>query len=161
MRDPAHSVSRRAVMRSGLALGAFACLPACSEVQAAPRVIKWGREACEFCHMGFADRRFAAQWWDAPNHRARAFDDFGCAVLAADEAGLLDRADVAFWVTDDADPARWLDARAARFRDGVSTPMGYGHSAGSGPAYRLDFAAAAKAIRDKAACEHPTTGGKP
>ena len=115
----------------------------------------------EFCHMTFGDRRFAAEWWDLANHRPHVFDDFGCAVLAADEAGVIDRADVAFWITDDADPARWLDARAAHYRDDTVTPMGYGHSAGSSPAHRLDFAAATRAIRDKAACEHQPTGGKP
>ncbi len=154
MADPGFGFTRRAALRSGLGLGVFACLPACSEVQAAPRPIKWGREACEFCHMVFGDRRFAAQVWDPDLHRAHVYDDFGCAVLAADENGVIDRPDVAFWVTDDGEPGRWIDARTARFRDGVITPMGYGHSAGSGPAYRLDFTAASTAIREKAACEH-------
>lgn len=158
MAERAPHPSRRDLVGAGLALAGLVWLPACSEVRVEPRPIRWGRETCEFCHMGFADRRFAAEWWDDANHRARVFDDFGCAVLAADEAGLLDHADVAFWVTDDADPSRWLDARAARFRDGVATPMGYGHSAGSSPAHRLDFATAAEAIRQKAACEHAPIG---
>ncbi|MDK9695304.1 MAG: hypothetical protein OEL76_02830 [Siculibacillus sp.] len=130
-------------------------LPACSEVTPEPRKIKWGRDVCEHCHMVFADRRFAAQIWDAALPRARIYDDFGCAVLAADEMGVLNREDVRFWVTDDADPARWIDARTAHYRDEVVTPMGYGHSAASTTAaHPLSFAEAATAIRDKAACEH-------
>lgn len=147
--------SRRAVLGAGVAALTLAALPACSEVKAEPRKIKWGRDTCEFCHMIFADRRFAAQIWDASLTRARIYDDFGCAVLAADEMGLLGRDDVVFWVTDDLDPSRWLDARSAHFRDGVTTPMGYGHSAASTAAgHPLAFTAAAAAIREKAACEH-------
>lgn len=148
--------SRRALVGAALSLGALALLPACSEVKAEPRKIKWGRDTCEFCHMVFADRRFAAEIWDAGLPRARIYDDFGCAVLAADEMGVLARDDVPFWVSDDAAPDRWLDARTAHFRDGVVTPMGYGHSAGTGADHPLTFLAAATAIRDKAACEHKT-----
>lgn len=157
----ANLATRRSVLASGFGAGIFVCLSGCSEVQASPRPIKWGRETCEFCHMTFGDRRFSAEWWDGANHRARVFDDFGCAVLAADEAGVLNDPSVPFWVSDDGNPAKWLDARAARFRDGVSTPMGYGHSAGSGASHALDFATAATAIRDKAACEHQPAGGRP
>lgn len=149
--------SRRAVLGAGLTVAAVALLPACSEVTPEPRKIKWGRDVCEFCHMVFGDRRFAAQIWDAANNRARIYDDFGCSVLAADEMGVLARAEVRYWVTDDVDPSRWIDARAAHFRDGVTTPMGYGHSAASTAAdHPLTFVAATTAIRDKAACEHKT-----
>ena len=151
--------SRRALLGAGLAFATVAGLPACSEVQAAPRPIKWNRDSCEFCHMVFADRRYSAEWWDAELHRPRVFDDFGCATLAAAEAGVIDRTDTLFWVSDDAEPGRWLDARTAHYRDGAATPMGYGHSAGTTPDHRLDFAAATKAIRDKAACEHQPQGG--
>ena len=146
---------RRAVLRAGGGLAALALgLSGCADVPVEPRKIKWGRDACEFCHMVFADRRFAAEVWDPGTSRARIYDDFGCAVLAASEAGTLERADVAFWVSDDAAPDTWIDARAAHYRNDTTTPMGYGHSAGRTPAHRLDFAAATAAIRDKAACEH-------
>lgn len=136
-------------------LGLFAgALAGCGAVTPEPRKIKWGRDVCEFCHMTFADRRFAAEVWDPDQNRARIYDDFGCAVLASAESGLFDRPDVPFWVSDDADPARWIDARAARYRGDATTPMGYSHSAGLSPAHRLSFAEAVKAIRDKAACEH-------
>jgi len=149
--------SRRAVLGAGLSLAAVSVLPACSEVTPEPKKIKWGRDTCEFCHMVFADRRFAAEIWDASLTRARIYDDFGCAVLAADEMAVLGRAEVRFWVLDDRDPERWLDARNAHFRGDATTPMGYGHSAGANTAdHPLDFTAAATAIRDKAACEHKT-----
>lgn len=160
-RPASRSPTRRAVLGAGAVLATAVALPSCSEVQAAPRPIRWNRESCEFCHMVFADRRFSAEWWDADLHRARVFDDFGCAVLAAAEAGVVDRPDVAFWVSDDADPTRWLDARAAHFRDGQATAMGYGYSAGTSPVHRLDFAVAATAIRTKADCEHKPQGGAP
>ena len=147
--------SRRAVLGGGLASAVVALLPACSEVTPEPRKIKWGRDVCEHCHMVFGDRRYAAQIWDASLPRARIYDDFGCAVLAAEEMGLLGRDEVRFWVTDDLDPNRWIDARTAHYRDEVVTPMGYGHSAASTAAgHPLSFSAAATAIRDKAACEH-------
>lgn len=147
-------VTRRAIVGAGLGFGVAVMLPACSEVTPEPRKIKWGRDVCEHCHMVFADKRFAAQIWDAALSRPHIYDDFGCAVLAAAEMEVLDRAEVRFWVTDDADPNRWIDARTAHYRDGVVTPMGYGHSAGPAADHPLSFAAAATAIRDKAACEH-------
>lgn len=146
--------SRRALLRTGVLAAMAPLLPACSEVEARPRAIKWGRDTCEFCHMVFADRRYVAEVWDAENHRARLYDDFGCAVLGAAEMGVIDKAEVKFWVSDEARPEVWLDARTAAYRDNVVTPMGYGHAAGVGAPYPLGFAAAAKAIRDKAACEH-------
>ena len=150
-------VTRRGIVGFALSVTAAATLPACSEVTPEPRRIKWGRDVCEHCHMVFADKRFAAQIWDASLTRARIYDDFGCAVLAAAEMEVLERAEVRFWVSDDLDPARWIDARAAHYRDAVVTPMGYGHSAASTAAdHPLSFAAAATAIRDKAACEHKT-----
>jgi len=146
--------SRRLLLRTGAVCGLSGLLPACSEVKAEPRAIKWGRDVCEFCHMVFGDRRYVAEIWDSEYNRARIYDDFGCAVLAAAENGVIDKAEVKFWVNDETRPEVWLDARAARFRDQVVTPMGYGHAAGTGAAYALDFKAAATAIRDKAACEH-------
>lgn len=146
--------SRRTLLRGAAVFAAVACLPGCSEVTPEPRKIKWGRDVCEFCHMVFADRRFAAEIWDADLKRARIYDDFGCAVLAAAELGVPDQGGAPWWVLDDGDPGRWLDARTALYRDGVTTPMGYGHSAGTGAGHPLGFVAAASAIRDKAACEH-------
>ncbi len=146
--------SRRTALRAALGAGAFVCLAGCSEVQPTPRTIKWGRDLCEHCHMVFADRRYVAQIWDKDLNRARIYDDFGCAALAAVERGVLDREDVPFWVTDDSNPANWLDARKARYRDGQKTPMDYGHSAGMTASHKLDFRAAVAAVREKEACAH-------
>ena len=149
----ARPTRRGLVAGSTLALVGVA-LAGCGAATPEPRRIKWGRDVCEFCHMTFADRRFAAEVWDFDTNRAHIYDDFGCAVLASAETGLVDRPEVPFWVTDDADPAVWLDARTARYRDDSVTPMGYSHSAGLSPDHRLSFAEATRAIREKAACEH-------
>ena len=148
--------ARRDVLRlvGGASIAGLAPLAGCAPVEAAPRPIRWGRDVCEFCHMVFADRRFSAEVWDPEIGRARIFDDFGCAVLATSESGLVDRAEVPFWVSDDADPSRFIDARKARYRNDATTPMGYSHSAGTSPKHRLAFAEAVSAIRDKANCEH-------
>lgn len=140
--------------RDVLAGAATAVLAGCAPAAPAPRAIRWGRDVCAFCHMTFADRRFAAEVWDPALGRVHVYDDFGCAVLAVYEADLIDRADIPFWVTDDGAPDTWLDARTARYRGDVVTPMGYGHSAGRSTAHTLDFASAAAAIRQKALCEH-------
>lgn len=148
------AISRRALIQAGVACGAASALPACSEVKPVPRAIKWGRDLCEYCHMVFADRRYAAEIWDRDYNRARLYDDFGCAVLAAYDLKLSDDSDVPFWVADETRPDIWLDARRANYRDAVRTPMDYGHAAGATTAYPLTFKAAAVAIRDKAGCEH-------
>lgn len=157
MRRPCseRAVSRRALLRASWIVAAAAGLPACSQAPAEPRKIRWGRDVCEFCHMTFGDRRYGAQIWDAAQNRARIYDDFGCAVVAAFDAGTLDRAEVKFWTIDETRPEIWLDARAALYRDRVPTPMGYDHASGTGRAYALDFAAATKAIKIRAGCEHP------
>lgn len=148
------AVSRRALLRAAGAVVAASGLPACSQAPAEPRKIRWGRDVCEFCHMTFGDRRYGAQIWDSNQNRARIYDDFGCAVVAAFDAGTLDRAEVKFWTIDETRPQVWLDARSAMFR-AAPTPMGYDHASGSGGAYTLDFAAATQAIKIKAGCEHP------
>ena len=148
------AVSRRALLQGGVVCGVSASLPACSDVTPAPRAIKWGRDLCEFCHMVFADRRYVAEIWDRTYNRARIFDDFGCAVLAAFDLKIADESDIPFWVNDEAHPEVWLDARRAAFRNAVRTPMDHGHAAGTTAAHALSFKAAASAIRDKAGCEH-------
>jgi len=152
--DQAALLSRRGLLRQAGAGSLALALPACSAVAPAPRAVRWGRDVCEFCHMVFADRRHAAQVWNATLERPQIYDDFGCSVLAAAERGVLEDVAVAYWVLDENAPTIWLDARAARYRDGQVTPMGYGHSAGTSPGHSLDFATAARAIVEKAACEH-------
>jgi hypothetical protein len=45
------SPTRRGILGAGLTVAAVSLLPACSEVKAEPRKIKWGRDLCEHCHM--------------------------------------------------------------------------------------------------------------
>lgn len=153
-RSPVDRLFRGARRRDVLGFAVTAVLAGCSEAVPAPRAIRWGRDVCEFCHMTFADRRFAAEVWDPAIGRPHVYDDFGCAVLAVYEAGLIERTDIPFWVSNDAAPDTWLDARAALYRGDAVTPMGYGHSAGHSAAHTLDFTSAAAAIRKKALCEH-------
>lgn len=153
-RPPEGQISRRALLRAGAASLCAGTLAACSEVEARPRSIKWGRDLCEHCHMTFGDRRYVAQVWDRALNRPRIYDDVGCAVLATAERGLIEADDVIFWVSDETAPDSWLNARTARYRKDVATPMGYGYAAGSTPGYSIDFRQTAAAIIEKAACEH-------
>ena len=146
--------TRRALLRIGFGAAGAAVLPSCTEAVPEPRPVKWQRESCEHCRMPMNDRRFAAEVWDGERRRARVFDDFGCAVLAALEDGSLDRAGTPIWVVDAEEPSRWLEARAASYRDGADTPMGYGFLAGRPGRHPLDFAAAVAGVREKAICEH-------
>lgn len=151
---PDIGLSRRALLRAVPACGLAALVPACSEVTPAPRAIKWGRDLCEHCHMVFGDRRFVAQIWDAEYNRARLYDDFGCAVLAAVDRNIPDASAIPFWVNDEDQPDQWLEARTARYREGATTPMGYGFAPGRSAHHGLTFKEAATAIRVKAGCEH-------
>jgi len=149
--DVRSGATRRAFVCMGLAAGVGA-LGGCSDAKPAPRAVRLGRETCQNCGMTVSDARYAALIWDSEYGRVRVYDDFGCAVVAAFQRKELDRADVAFWVADETDPAKWLDARAARFRDNAATPMGYGHAAGPEANHPLDYEKAVTAICDKAMC---------
>ncbi len=131
-------------------------LAGCSEAIPAPRAVRLKRETCDFCGMPVGDRRYAAEIWNSETGRVRVYDDFGCAVIAADRRKELSRPDIAFWVADESDPTRWLDARSAGYRAGVATPMGHGYAAGPEAGHPLDFAASSAAICEKALCAHPT-----
>lgn len=147
--------ARRRFVCMALSFAAAGALAGCSEAQPAPRAIRLKRETCDHCGMPVYDARYAAEIWNADIARVRVYDDFGCAVIAASQRKELERADIGFWVADESDPARWLDARSARYRDGVTTPMGYGYAAGPEAGHPVDFAAASAAIREKALCAPP------
>jgi len=106
--------------------------------------------------MPVGDPRFAAEIWDSDYGRVRIYDDFGCAVMAAEGRGEIGRSDVAFWVADETEPTRWLDARSAHYRSGAPTPMAHGYAAGPQIGHGIDFAAATSDIREKALCAHST-----
>jgi hypothetical protein len=147
--------TRRRFVCMALSLAAAGALAGCAEAQPAPRAVKLKRENCDYCGMPISDARYAAEIWNADVSRVRVYDDFGCAVIAASQRKELERRDIAFWVADETDPTRWLDARSARYRDGVATPMGHGYAAGPEAGHPLGFAAASAAICEKALCAHP------
>jgi len=148
------TVTRRHFICVGLSAVAAAGLAGCSDATPAPRAVRLKRDICPFCGLPVYDSRYAAEIWDSENSRVRVYDDFGCAVLAAAQRGELERSDVGFWVADESDPTRWLDARSARYRSDAQTPMEFGHAAGPADRYRLDFATAVAAVREKALCAH-------
>lgn len=149
--------TRRRFVCMALGLAAVGGLAGCSqEAGPAPRAIKLKRETCDYCGMPIGDPRYAAEIWNADIGRVRVYDDFGCAVIAASQRKELERTEVAFWVADEGDPARWLPARSARYREGVATPMGHGYAAGAEVGHPADFATASAAICEKALCAHPT-----
>jgi len=154
--DPAIRVSRREVVTGALALVATAGITGCGSAIPRPRAIRLKRDVCQYCGMPVGDPRFGAEIWDSDYGRVRIYDDFGCAVMAAASRGEIERGDVAFWVADETEPARWLDARSAHYRSGAPTPMAHGYAAGPETGHGFDFAAATRDIREKALCAHST-----
>ena len=96
----------------------------------------WDKQPCAHCHMLVSDPRFAAQLVTHAHERL-FFDDPGClaAYMQAHPAE-VERA----WVHTD---TSWVEARAARFKAGASSPMGYGFIADR--AGEHDFAAISRA----------------
>jgi hypothetical protein len=91
--------------------------------------------------MSIGDRHHAAQLRIPGENQAHFFDDPGCALVWLDARG-EPWDDVEIWVRDPAGE-HWVDARQARFRDGATTPMGYGFAtAGAGGELTLEAVAA-------------------
>ena len=147
--------TRRRFLCMGLTILVAGQAAGCAEARPAPRAVRLKRESCEHCGMPIGDPRYAAEIWNGETGRVRVYDDFGCAVIAASARGELDKAEVAFWVADESDPARWLEARGARYRAGAATPMGHGYAAGPKQGHPVTFTAAFTAICEKALCAHP------
>jgi len=132
---------RRRFLLAGFALSplAAAALSACARPESWPegmRPIKWDRDPCAQCGMVISDRRFAAELCGSANNAVFKFDDIGCAVFwLRDKAGDYPwSADPAtrLWVADMASQdggVIWLDARAARYAPGKTSPMGYNFGA--------------------------------
>jgi len=152
-REVGMTATRRHFICMGLCVAAGGLI-GCSDATPAPRAVRLKRDICPYCGLPVYDARYAAEIWDSEYRRVRVYDDFGCAVLAAAQRGELERTDVGFWVADETDPTRWLDARTARYRSGVKTPMEFGHAAGPADGHPLDFATAVAAVREKALCAH-------
>ncbi len=149
--------SRREVLLMGVSALALPLLAAgCNDPGTGPVEIRYDREACALCQMIISDRRFAAQVRGGPEGAVYKFDDLGCGInwLAMQEWVRPGEAEI--WVMDAEDGETWLNARRARYRGGVFSPMDYGFAALSGsPPDTLDFAAMTAAVleRGSAYCE--------
>lgn len=145
-------LSRRAFVRAA-ALAPLAAAPAgCFGPDDGPREIKFGRDACAHCAMLLEDPRYAAQIRGGPGGGRYVFDDVGCAVQFAASNPWARRPDAGFWAADFDNPAVWLPARAASYRDGMKTPMDLGFAAvaaGRGP---YDFQRMFDAVTAKTGC---------
>jgi nitrous oxide reductase accessory protein NosL len=134
-------------------LGALlAGLAACARApQSGPVEIAWDRDVCEYCRMVISDRAHAAQIRGGPGNKVYRFDDLGCALNWLQARG-WDQQGVEIWVADSRHPRQvhWLDARAAHYLPGQTTPMDYGLGAVSGaPLGSLDFTAARRAMLER------------
>lgn len=104
-------------------------LEACSrEPATGPVEIKWDRDTCTRCSMAISDRNYAAEVRGGPKKKAFKFDDIGCAIhWLKDQPWGSDPA-TEIWVADYRS-GKWLDARAAHYIAGKTTPMAYGFGA--------------------------------
>jgi hypothetical protein len=77
-----------------------------------------------------------------PQRRTFVFDDLGCAITWLERQPWRRAERVWIWVSEPlpGKEVRWLDARAVRYRQDRSTPMGYGFSpAAAGAAGAIGF----------------------
>jgi len=146
-------LSRRTFSRLAAGAGLTALATGCSREPPGPKAIKLGRDVCEHCNMIISELRYAAQTWDAKRHRARLFDDVGCAVSFASFNGELDDPALRFWVADAVNAGVWLDARNASYKGGFQTPMGHGYAAAPAGLWPIDYAGMTAAVRKKALCQ--------
>jgi hypothetical protein len=142
-------------------LGLLLLAGCAGEPETGPGKVRWDADTCERCRMAVSDRNFAAQVrGGTAGRKARLtiFDDLGCAVLWLDEQTWRDDVRTEIWVAGAGDGA-WLDARSAHYLPGYVTPMDFG--LGAVPTPRdgaLDFAAAAREMRRRAASHHQPGG---
>ena len=136
-------MNRRDFLKAGLAMTPIAAaLAGCGRGGAWPegmQEIKWDRDTCTRCRMVISDRRFAVEAKSAEGEFAK-FDDIGCAVFWLKDKPWGGQAQL--WVADAAGKGeRWLDARAAQYIGGRTSPMGYNFAAVAHPEPgSLDFA---------------------
>ena len=142
-----HCPSRRLVMRAALAAVAASGVGGCAPgADSGPVEIKWDRDVCAHCGMAISDRRFAAQVRGGPRRAVHKFDDIGCAIVWLERQPWRGEPATEIWVAAH-DSGRGLDARAARYLAGRTSPMGYNHAAyePGGPG-GVDFTQARAAI---------------
>jgi nitrous oxide reductase accessory protein NosL len=130
---------RRALLLHGFALTPLASLllTACGEDKDLPNgmaVFKWDRDVCTRCKMVISDHRFACQIRGGPKDTVFKFDDIGCAATWLAEKGkefpwMADTA-TRVWVAQFTGAGKtWLDATAAYYVFGKTSPMGYNFAA--------------------------------
>ncbi len=98
-----------------------------------PGEVRWDRDVCARCAMAVSDHHYSAQVrGGSPEKRTRLykFDDLGCAVIWLDGQAWSDDPRTEIWVNDH-ESGDWLDARAAWYIAGKTTPMDYGLGARS------------------------------
>ena len=116
-------------MRRILLLAVLLAISSCQDADTdGPEPVKFDRDTCQRCGMIISDRLFAAEVRGGPRQKVSKFDDVGCAVawlaaqpFAADPATRL-------WVSR-ASNGTWVNARAAHYVGGRTSPMGYGFGA--------------------------------
>jgi nitrous oxide reductase accessory protein NosL len=127
---------------AGLALHPLAALLAgCGrrELPEGVAAIKWDRDTCVRCNMIISDPRFAAQVRGGPQQQSYKFDDIGCVVFWLKAQAWGSDPETRIWVMSASDN-KWIDARAARYVGGRTSPMGYNFAAtGGGAPGSLDF----------------------
>ncbi len=118
------------------ALAAALVLATSCENTSKPQEPIWGKQACAHCAMILSDPRFGAQLTTEVGDRL-FFDDPGCMAAHLHDRPLAVRA---MWVHLG---SRWIDAKTARFRTGVQSPMDYGFE--PDPQGQADWAAVERA----------------
>lgn len=153
------SITRRDLVRGGLALGLAPSLFACSEVPAGePVAIVYDRDLCAHCAMMISERKFAAEAYVPETRKMLKFDDVGCMAAHAVEKGFVDDPAARLWVMNAEDATTWLDARTASYDDGAHSPMGYGYLARPAGKGRLGFTNVKTTAASRAHCETPSRG---
>jgi copper chaperone NosL len=99
--------------RSVLRMGALALVVACAP--GGPQAILYGVDACAFCKMQIAERRFAAEVV-TKHGRSVKFDSIECLLEYLKDPPARENA-VSIWVSDFRNPGALLDAASARFFD--------------------------------------------
>ena len=130
---------RRALLLHGCVLTPLApvLLTACGEDKDLPNgmaVFKWDRDVCTRCRMAISDHRFACQIRGGPKDTVFKFDDIGCAATWLAEKGKeypwMADATTRIWVAEFASAGKnWLQATAAHYVSGKTSPMGYNFAA--------------------------------
>lgn len=90
--------------------------------------IHFDRDMCVQCRMVVSDRHYVAQIVDTRNDKAYTFDDIGCALLWIAQNPKDWHRDAKIYIAE-SQTGRFIDAKAAYWTTGHTTPMGFGLAA--------------------------------